>query len=170
MAASAVAASVVFHFENAEHTPAQNFLSAVAIVSGSKHICSGVILSHYWVITTAHCIEKYTKEELQVRYYNDGHQISSDVEAIVINPGYQHKRLINNIALIKVNTEFDFNAVVQPAKLPTVETEEDEPAYAIGWENVSRNVSKRNYFVLIKTVFLMLLNTNLNTFSESTVW
>lgn len=137
MAASAIAASVVFHYETAEHTPAQNFLSAVAIVTGSKHICSGVILDEHWVITTAHCIVKYTKEELQVRYYNDGHQISSDIEAIVLNPGYQHKRLINNIALIKVKTEFDFNSVVQPAKLPTVETEEDEPAYAIGWENVS---------------------------------
>lgn len=155
MAASAVAASVVFHFETAEHTPAQDFLSAVAIVSGTKHICSGVIVDEHWVITTAHCIEKYTKEELQVRYQNDGHQISSDVVAIVFNPGYQHKRLVNNIALIKVKTEFDFNAVVQAAKLPTVETEEDEPAYAIGWENVSGIVSNENIFLSLDLIIVI---------------
>lgn len=136
MAASTIAASVVFHFETAEHTPAETFLSAVAIVSGSKYICSGVILDEHWVITTAHCVEKYTKEELQVSHLRNGHRVISDIEVIEINPGYQQKRLINNVALIKIKSEFDFNNIVQPAKLPTVETEEDESAYAIGWQKV----------------------------------
>ncbi|XP_055298843.1 mite allergen Der p 3-like isoform X2 [Sitodiplosis mosellana] len=136
MTASAVAASVVSHFENAEHTPADNFLSAVVIRSGSKHHCSGVILDGHWIITTAHCVAKYTKEELHVSYQSNGHQISSNVDAVVLHPGYKQGRLVNNVALIKVKSEIDFNAVVQAAKLPTVDTEEDELAYAIGWEKV----------------------------------
>lgn len=148
MAASAVAASVVFHFETAEHTPADNFLSTVAILSESKHICSAIILDEHWVITTAHCVEKYTKEKLQVSYQSDGHKISSEVDAIEIHSGYQQKRLINNVALIKVKSAFDFNTVVQAAKLPTVETEEDELAYAIGWEKVDEDVSKDHIFTL----------------------
>lgn len=141
MSASAVAASVVFHFENTEHTPAEEFLSAVAIVSGSKHICSGVILDEHWVITPAHCVENYTADELQVKYQSDGHKVSSSVDAIELHPGYQHKRFVNNVALIKVKSPFHFNAVVQAPKLPTVETEQDEPAYAIGWEMIDGNVS-----------------------------
>lgn len=155
MAASAVAASVVFHFENAEHTPAEKFLSAVTIQSGSKHLCSGVILDERWIITTAHCIEKYTKDQLQVKYYVNGHRFNN-VEAIVLHPEYNHERLVNNVALIKVKTEIDFDVDVQPARLPTVETEEDELAYAIGWEKENENVSKEHILFLLCFSFLTL--------------
>lgn len=146
MSASAVAASVIHHYESAENSTDTNFLSLAIIKSGHEYVCSGVVLNDQWVITAAHCIEKYTgSKEIKVYYgshnQNDAQLISRNVEKIVIHSKYHQRLLINNVALVKVTPNIEFNATVQSIRLPTVETEEDESAYAIGWEKMDAMVS-----------------------------
>lgn len=145
MVSLAVTASVVAHRGTTTLTPAEDFLSAVTISSGPENIGSGVILNKRWIITSARCLENYTEpEQLRLHYgshnRNDGNQIYGQIEQIVIHPKYEQQRLVNNVALIKVASDFEFSSIVQAATLPTTETEEDELAYAIGWERSNHSV------------------------------
>lgn len=145
MLAMAVQASVVAHRETTNLTPAEDFVSAVTISCGPENIGSGVILNKRWIITSARCLDNYTApKQLQLHYgshnRNDDNQIYVQIEQIVIHPKYEQQRLVNNVALIKVANDIEFSSTVEAATLPTTETEEDELAYAIGWERVNQSV------------------------------
>lgn len=144
--AMAVAASVVAHRELLGRTPADNFPAAITISSGTKHFGSGVILNKRWIITSAKCVENYAgPEELLVHYgshdRNHSERMQANVEQILLHPKYEQEHLINNVALMKINSDIAFNETVQAATLSTSETEEDELAYAIGWEKLKKSVS-----------------------------
>lgn len=145
MAYNSVLASVIAHGDSAEQSPIDNFLSAVSILCKSKNICSGVILNARWIITSAYCVKNYTNpDDLSVRYgssnQNDVSRISVAVTKIIIHPDFDSVSLVNNIALVKVKEKIKFGDNVQPAKYPTNNTEEDETAYAIGWETTNGKV------------------------------
>lgn len=139
MTFSAIAASVATS-RLTEDTYDDKFLSTVCITSNVGHVCSGIILNDYWLLTTAHCIVKFCKGDLRISYGSSNHHKLCDVDIIEIHPKYQQNRLTNNVSLIKVKFKFD-QTQVQAAKLPTVDSAEDESAYAIGWEKVKRMVS-----------------------------
>lgn len=141
----AVLAAIIAHNESSEETPSDCFSSIVSIGLGPKEVCSGVILNKRWIITSARCIEKYTNpEELQVHYgsaqRNDANRMNVIVEKVEIHPKYERVSMVNNIALIKTKDDIELNAKIRPAKLATTDTQEDEMAYAIGWNNVNEPV------------------------------
>ena len=55
-----------------------------------------------------------------------------------------------------MKSEFSFNATVQAAKLSTVETEEDELAYAIGWEKADGNVSQQLTLIFYNNSYVII--------------
>lgn len=145
MVSVAVRAAVIAHRDSIERTPADNFLSAVTISFGKEHVGSGVILNKRWIITSARCLENYTTpKHLRIHFgsndRNDMNQTIRKVEEIITHPSYKQQRLVNNVALLKVRADIEFGPMVQAAFLPTSETQEDELAYAIGWEKVDQMV------------------------------
>lgn len=156
MASNYVAACVSAHVDSSERTPIENFLSAVSILDGTQNICSGVILNKRWIITSAHCLKK--TDNLYVRYgsnnQNDISRISIGVDKIVIHRDFDPVSLVNNVALVRVSADIKFCARVEQAKLPTTNTEEDDTAYAIGWEKTTEKVgltsSIKRFFSYLK--------------------
>lgn len=161
MATAAVHASVAARHESiASRTPTDNYLSAATISSGSNVVCNGVILTHQWIIVAADCVEKYQPKNLKVSYGSairkNSQEITNEIEKIVINPKYEHTRLVSNVALIKVKTDIEFNVKVQAAIWPTTTTWEDDLAYAIGWEKVGNVSLKINYIKFAKYLYRFL--------------
>lgn len=141
----AVLAAISAHNESSKETPLDSFASIVSIGLGSKEICSGVILNKRWIITSARCIEKNANpEELQVHYGSpnreDANRLNINVEKVEIHPKFERVSMVNNIALIKTKDDIKFNDKIRPATLATTDTQEDELAYAIGWNNVNEQV------------------------------
>lgn len=162
MVSSVVQASVIAHRESTDRSPAENFLSAVTILFGSEHIGSGVILNKQWIITSARCVENYNaSKQLRVQYgshnRNGGDQIQ--VEQILAHPQYKQQRLVKNVALIKVKHDIELSSTVQAATLPTTETNEDELAYAIGWEKFNKLVSLVYFFQCLFSGQLYMVNS-----------
>lgn len=128
-----------FHLERAE-APSQKFLFTASISVNSKHFCSGAILNKQWIITSADCVaELKDLKDVIVRYgsHNRSHEHgkTQSIVETVVHPDFQKKMLLNNMALLRTKEPIEFiPTVVQPAALPTIQTYEDEKAYACGWE------------------------------------
>lgn len=140
-----VAASVIAHNDCANETSVGNFRSAVSISYQSHDICSGIILNKRWVITSASCIQKHLNiAELSISYgsadRNAVDRSTVAAEQIMLHPEFNSISLVNNVALIKAQRDISFNDNVEPAKLPTANTLEDDKAYAIGWINANEKV------------------------------
>lgn len=140
-----VAASVIAHNDSSKETSMVNYRSAVSISYQSHDICSGVILNKRWIITSANCIQKYLNvTELLISYgsadRNASERINVGSEKMILHPKFDSVSLVNNVALIKTKNDIKFNDNVEPAKLPTYNTLEDEKAYAIGWTNKNEKV------------------------------
>lgn len=141
MGTAYVAASVIAHNDSST----VNFRSAVSISYQSHHNCMGVILNKRWIITSANCIQNHSNiTELLISYgsadRNAAERTRVGPEKIVLHPKFDSVSLVNNVALIKTKNDINFNDAVEPAKLPTYNTMEDEKAYAIGWTNANEKV------------------------------
>lgn len=157
-----VAASVIAaHNDSSHNSTVVNFQSAVSISYQSHNICSGIILNKRWIITSANCVQKHHLSIVEWRIsYGSANRNADErsnvaVEQIILHPKFNSISLVNNVALIKTQHDIDFNDNVEPVKLPTANTLEDESAYAIGWtitnEKVPLNIlhfSLFYYFIL----------------------
>lgn len=163
MSSAYVAASVIAHTDSSEEASVVNFRSAVSISYQSHDICSGVVLNKRWIITSANCVQNHLNaRELLIRYgsadRNATERISVASKKVVLHPKFDSISLVNNVALIKTQNDINFNASIEPAKLATSHTFEDEKAYAVGWTNVLEKVIKITYFTHYITNLMSFLS------------
>ena len=102
------------------------------LFSGST--CTGSVISKDVILTAAHCVEKHVKEAHFISSYTMvilGHCNSSAVQAIrigvksiLIHPNFHRKNSdegginLNDIALLRLESNLEFNAAVQFITLP----------------------------------------------------
>nr|CAD7195779.1 unnamed protein product [Timema douglasi] len=86
-----------------------------------SHSCGASIISADWVLTAAHCVYGRSASILAVRagssIRNSGGTLHY-FEKVIIHQDYDDDYLANDIAVIKVNTSFEFGPSVQPVALP----------------------------------------------------
>lgn len=139
-------ASIIQRTAN-EKAPPNKFLFTASISADSEHICSATILNGWWLITSAFCVAHYNVTELKVFYgsHNRTHHLSYS-SPIVLNPNYDAQRLLNNLALIKVEDHIEFiPTVVEAATLSGRDPVENDAVVAVGWEKVDESVRKSQF-------------------------
>ncbi|XP_059086215.1 serine protease nudel-like isoform X2 [Tigriopus californicus] len=125
---------------------AKNWPAIVAIYRDGDFICGGTIINDEWVLTAAHCVENYKENQ----YYFDilvgmlrknsksSLQYSRKVVKVVINEEFDSTYLKNDVAMLKVDKPFIFNAFAGQACLPTspeMSPQVGDICYAAGWGN-----------------------------------
>lgn len=98
-----------------EYADIREFPHQIALEIYNEISCGGSIISEDWVLTAAHCVDKFfTITAFTIR--SGSSSISRggtvhEVSEIIIHEGFHvyQKRSVNDIALVRVNPRFNFN-------------------------------------------------------------
>lgn len=110
----------------------------------SLFVCSAVLISGQWLATAAHCVKKLRPEELKVRLGEWDVQrddefypfVETNVREIIWHPEFQPASLVNDVALLRLETPVDQQQMphVAPACLATPDEQfAGQRCWVAGW-------------------------------------
>ncbi|XP_048251217.1 prostasin-like isoform X1 [Haliotis rufescens] len=95
------------------------------ITYNDKYACSGAIIANTWLLTAAHCMQHADNAGgymVRAGEYNtkahDGTEQYYSIHSILLHPEFNKITGQNDIALIRINSQFAFNNNVRPICLP----------------------------------------------------
>lgn len=111
----------------------------VGLYRGSRLYCGGAIISNKHVLTAAHCVHSFRKNEIKV--YLGGHNISTDfVDTRRLRRIHEHEYFDTisfdfDIAILELDKPVEFGPKIQPACLPGSQFEDysGRVATIAGW-------------------------------------
>ncbi|CAL7948235.1 unnamed protein product [Xylocopa violacea] len=101
--------------------PVGKFPYQVSLRSSGSHFCGGSIISSRYILTAAHCVQGISNTN-NIKVHAGTTQVTASgdtygVDRIVAHRDYNPRRIVNDVALIRVNRNIVFNNLVQPIRL-----------------------------------------------------
>ena len=126
-----------------------DFPYQVALLGGTssaryQQFCGGSILSNYWVVTAAHCVDDLSARDVYVLAGTDflsvGNVRANRVRNILVHPGWYPSTFENDVALLRLKDPLRYSERITPINLPSVEIT-DFTGVVSGWGNMSTSGS-----------------------------
>merc|ERR1712121_1610 len=110
------------------------------------HFCGGSVYNKDWIVTAAHCVagnDFDNPQELQIAAgdwdldYMSGNEQVKKVVKIIQHELYDDRKIINDIALLKLESSLEMNDYVQAVGLPSKLQETTGDCIVTGWGTTS---------------------------------
>ena len=98
--------------------------------------CGGSIISAYWVVTAAHCVDVASRSNYRILAGSAtlGSGMSSlTVDHVIVHPSYDEDNFRNDIALVKLSSPLSFSSTIESIALPTRKPAGGASALITGW-------------------------------------
>lgn len=129
--------------------------------------CGASLIDDRWLVTAAHCVEQFQKEEIYVSLgEHDKNQISESsftqhiaIDKIIMHENYDPNTVDNDIAVIRLSGPVTFNDGIRPVCLPFKFASNDfsgESGTVTGWGQLTFNGEVSN---VLQEVELPILTT-----------
>nr|XP_056709382.1 serine protease 55-like [Euleptes europaea] len=91
-------------------TALENLPWKVSIEAANKHVCGGVILNSWWILSAAHCFTKEIPPDLQIVVGLKGYpETRRELDRIIIHQDFNSSSMANDMALILLDSPIKFN-------------------------------------------------------------
>lgn len=101
------------------------------------HFCSGIIVSEYWILTTARCVHNFADKIIIAAYgsrFIDGPFKFSSIERVSTHPKFNSADFLNDIAMLLTKTKIEFQKnLIAAIQLPSGTYAESEAFAISGW-------------------------------------
>ena len=122
--------------------------SAVSIFIAGRLLCGGSIVSESWIISAAHCFHGYTASDVVIYAGSNGIFEGSQIRnasRVIIHPQYSTTTVINDIALIKLESpllmnDSNINAICLPSAAQGSSTGNEWPIANTSVKKCSRQI------------------------------
>ncbi|XP_011505261.1 PREDICTED: chymotrypsin-2-like isoform X2 [Ceratosolen solmsi marchali] len=119
------------------------YMASFRIYKDELLICGGAIISHQHILTAAHCFENRRKSDIRVYLGTTNSRNYSipyyKIRNVAAHPNYlkidkkSRWTVLNDIAIVTIEPNIEFNAFQNKIDLPTKEIKVGETAIMTGW-------------------------------------
>ncbi|KAF2898161.1 hypothetical protein ILUMI_08031 [Ignelater luminosus] len=141
-----------------ENARRHQFPYLVSLEYIGKHICGGGILTQTWIISAAHCVQKFDIKRLSISagvyLLGEDHEDIQKcyVKDVVIHPRYQTSEQYlqkYDLALLNFKNPLVFTVAVKPLLLPEPTQRLSGTFELAGWGYIDTNPKKTNYHITV---------------------
>jgi len=108
--------------------------------AGGKPWCGGMLIAEDWALTAAHCVSSANFFVSAGDYdYSDSSANKQFRRANLVmkHPGYNSRTMVNDIALVRVESAFELNSCVGTICLPEEDVTSGQSCWITGWGTLS---------------------------------
>ncbi|XP_066303730.1 trypsin-3-like [Branchiostoma lanceolatum] len=113
-----------------------------------SHVCGGQIIAPNWIVTAAHCVDGQSNPSSwrvslgsHRRTSTDSTQQDFNVVRVIMHENYDSNQINNDVALMKLSGNAEFNNYVSPICLPSTDVAADTPCVTTGWGDTGSGAS-----------------------------